>query len=72
MFLKLTNANPTYLGEPIILNTKDILCVRRGSIERKDKSNDIVTFILVPPHGTWEVSETPEQIYKELKKDGKV
>ena len=68
-FLKLTNANPNYNGETVILNSNNIVCIRRGNVERQDKTNDIVTFVLVPPHGTWEVKETPEEIWKTLKKD---
>lgn len=68
MFLKLTNSHPSFKNEAIILNSDHIVSIRSGSVERADKTIDIVTLIHMPPHGTWEVKETPEDIAKKLKK----
>ena len=68
MFITLTNANPAHKGKSITLNTDHIVSVWEGEAVRvQDEEGtatekQLVTFIFVPPHGTWEVSETPEQV----------
>lgn len=62
MFIKLTNAHPKYHGSPVLLNTAMIVSVHRSEIEREQGEADTVTFVHCPPHGTWEVTETVEDI----------
>jgi len=67
MFLKLTNIHENHLGEPVILNSSNIVSIRRG--KKTPESQEDATFVFVPPHGTWHVAETVEDIYKMLKKN---
>lgn len=70
MFIKLTNATPDYKGTEILINTSTIMSVNTGPIERTRQDGslytDIVTFIFCPPHGTWEVSETLDEILEKV------
>ncbi|MEY4570987.1 MAG: hypothetical protein RLZ10_180 [Bacteroidota bacterium] len=66
MFLKLTNIHENHLGEPVILNSSNIVSVRRG--KKTPESQEDVTFVFLPPHGVWYVKESIEDIYKMLKK----
>jgi hypothetical protein len=65
MFITLTSANPDIKDHPIVLNSEFFVSIYRG--EKKSKADIIdvteeVTFVFCPPHGTWEVNETPEEI----------
>jgi hypothetical protein len=62
MFITLTNASPAYQAQPIILNTSCIVSVYRLEVTRESGDVESVTFVHCPPHGTWEVSETVEEI----------
>jgi hypothetical protein len=60
MILYLTNANPDHRLKPIMINSSNILSMTRNE-ERG------ITFLFMPPHGTWEVCETIEEIYSQLR-----
>jgi len=62
MFITLTNANPSHRNKTIVLNTDAIVSVHRAFAKREDESLEEVTFIHCPPHGTWEVLETLEEV----------
>lgn len=62
--ITLTNSNAEQRGEPIMINPEFIVSVIRGTVTRSDDVLETVTFIYMPPHGTWEVSETLEDIQK--------
>lgn len=68
MFITLTNASPKFKGQPITINSEHIVTIWRGdairaaSPEGEITETENVTLIFVPPHGTWEVEEQPEQI----------
>lgn len=66
MFIKLTNAHPKYQGSELLLNTAMIVSVHRSEIEREQGEFETVTFVHCPPHGTWEVTETVEEISKSM------
>jgi hypothetical protein len=68
MFLKLTNQHPTCKGEPLILNSTAIVSIRQGMAKREGDVMEPVTFVFCPPHGSWEVKESLDEIYKLLKK----
>ena len=55
MLLYLTNANPDHRLKALMINPDNIL-----SITRNDERG--ITFLFMPPHGTWEVCETIEEI----------
>jgi hypothetical protein len=60
--ITLTNSNTEQKGQPILINPEHIVSVNRGTVTRDDGVLETVTFIFMPPHGTWEVSETLEEI----------
>ena len=68
MFITLTNASPAHKGKKVSINSSSIVTVWRGDAARAvDEDGTVteteeVTFIFVPPHGTWEVEETHEQV----------
>jgi hypothetical protein len=62
MFIVLTNASPAYLGKKIAIKKDLIVTINRSQAIREDGTIDEVTFLFVPPHGTWEVSETLEEV----------
>jgi len=66
MFITLTNAKPPFTGKLISINTDTIVTMHENEIDREDGRTDCVTFIFIPPHGTWEVKETLEEIYRKL------
>lgn len=67
MILKLTNAIPAAKGEAIAINMDLVVSIREGNSTREDGTIDLVTFIFVPPHGTWEVTETVDTIVEKIK-----
>ena len=73
MFITLTNASPAFAGKKITLNKTQIVSVRRGdAVRAADEDGTVteteeVTFVFVPPHGTWEVSESHEAVIELLK-----
>jgi hypothetical protein len=72
MFITLTNASPQHKGKKITINQDLIVSLWRGDAARAaDEDGTVtekeeVTFIFVPPHGTWEVEETHEEVIKLL------
>lgn len=66
MYIVLTNSAPAHKGEPIAIKTDLVLSIRPGVIEREDGTVDKVTFLFVPPHGTWEVEESFEMVVEKL------
>ena len=68
MFIKLTNANPTHKGKSLHINSTMIVTVYRADAVRAvDTEGNItekeeVTFVFCPPHGSWEVVESPDEI----------
>ena len=73
MFITLTNASPAFVGKKITLNKTQIVSVRRGdTVRAADEDGTVteteeVTFVFVPPHGTWEVQESHEAVIELLK-----
>jgi hypothetical protein len=62
MFITLTNANPLHRGNPISLKRDLIVSIYTSTQVRDDSTIDQVTFIFLPPHGTWEVLETFDEV----------
>jgi len=62
MLIKLTNSSPSHKNRPVILNSDFIVSIHRNITTREDGSIEEVTFIHIPPHGTWEVAETVEEV----------
>lgn len=62
MLLLLTNASPEHIGNPIAINTDQILSVYRATGVQEDGTIQEVTNIFCPPHGVWNVLETPGEV----------
>ena len=62
MFIKLTNASPAFRGREIAIKKDMIVTVHRNTAIREDETVEEVTYVFVPPHGTWEVTETVEEV----------
>ena len=73
MLVKLTNALPAHKGQSILINSDKIVSVYSGKITRESQDDDnvsyidTVTFIHIPPHGTWEVMESLEEVFALIK-----
>jgi hypothetical protein len=72
MLVKLTNALPAHKGQAIEINTDKIVSVYSGKVTREPEDDDnvsyidAVTFIHIPPHGTWEVTESLEEVIAQI------
>lgn len=62
MFITLTNANPMYKDQPIAIRRDLVVTVHANPVVREDGTIDHVTFLFVPPHGTWEVKENYDTV----------
>ena len=68
MFITLTNASAAHKGKKVTINKSAIVSIWRGDAPRAmdDDGNvterEEVTLVFVPPHGTWEVEESHEQV----------
>jgi hypothetical protein len=61
MLIKLTNAAADFKGTPLAIK-KDLIVTVYASPDNK------TTFLFVPPHGTWEVSEQYDDVIDTLNK----
>jgi len=71
MFITVTSAKDELSGVSMVLNTEYILSMFRNKVEVADKIETEKTFIFCPPHGTWEVQETPDEILELIAAAGK-
>ena len=69
MFITLTNASPEFRGHKVSIRKDLIVTIHRNTVTRDDELQTVedVTFVYAPPHGTWEVSETLEEVVEMLK-----
>ena len=66
MYLNLTNASPAHRGTKLAIDRDLVVTAHASLVTRDDELTEMVTFIFCPPHGTWEVSETFEQVITQL------
>jgi hypothetical protein len=66
LFLNLTNANPIYRDRPLSLRKDLVINVHANTVLRDDGSSELVSFVFLPPHGSWEVLETYDEIMQQL------
>lgn len=66
MFINLTNANALHKGNPVAIKKDLIVSVYASTQVGDDNTVNQVTFVFVPPHGTWEVLEPFNQVLAEL------
>jgi hypothetical protein len=64
MIIKLTNANETFKGNPVLINMDKIVSVF-SVVNEKDET---ITFLYYDKENTWQVSETTEEIYEMVSK----
>jgi len=67
MFVSLTNSSPAHKGKPVAIKKDLIVSFYKANALREDGTQEEVTYVFVPPHGTWEVEETYEEILALLK-----
>lgn len=65
-FISLTNSAPAHRGHRIAISKELIVTVHNAIATRDDGLTELVTYVFCPPHGTWEVSETYEQVLELL------
>jgi hypothetical protein len=66
MYLVLTNAAEQHNGSKIALK-KDLIVAVHSATEEKEPNVFVTkTYLFAPPHGTWEVAESLEQVVKQL------
>lgn len=65
MYLVLTNAADGHVGNKVAIK-KDLVLVVHNNNEEQDGIITNKTYVFCPPHGTWEVSETFQQIIEQL------
>jgi hypothetical protein len=68
-YLNLTNANPAHRGNSLAVRADLIVTVHTATVTREDLTAELVTYIFCPPHGSWEVLETYEDIVNELNQE---
>ena len=69
MYITLTNRADAHKGNKIAINTDLIATIHQTSVTPETAYTGVlesVTYIFCPPHGTWEVEETLEEIVREL------
>jgi hypothetical protein len=64
MFITLTNASDGHKGNKILINIANIVTIynTENYTKKKDGIIETVTYVFCPPHGTWEVEESVEEI----------
>jgi hypothetical protein len=66
MYITLTNASKEHKGNKIAINCKLIATVHDAVVAKESGLFENVTYIFCPPHGSWEVQESLEEIVAEL------
>jgi len=62
MFINLTNASALHRGNPVALKKDSIVSVYASTQVGEDNTVNQVTYVFLPPHGTWEVMESYEEV----------
>jgi glyoxylate utilization-related uncharacterized protein len=67
MFIILTNASVVHRGNKVVIR-KDLVVSMHESTNVSEKDNTVstVTYIFCPPHGTWEVEESIQEVFSKL------
>lgn len=65
-FLKLTNKSKGFEGQKVVINMEAVVSMFRTQVEREEGVFEDVTFVHCPPHGTWEVEETLDEILSKV------
>jgi urease gamma subunit len=65
-FMLLTNAADGHQGNKVAIRKDLVVSVHQKFDKNEDNIIAIKTFIFCPPHGTWEVSESMEDVIQQL------
>jgi hypothetical protein len=68
-YLNLTNANPAHRGNSLAIRADLILTAHNAVVTREDLTTELVTYIFCPPHGSWEVLETYQDVVDQLNQE---
>jgi Icc-related predicted phosphoesterase len=60
----LTNASSEHLDKPVAIKEDLIVSVFKSTVKVEGEDDREVTFVFAPPHGTWEVKESVEEVVK--------
>ncbi len=71
-FITLTNSAEAHRGNKISINTDVIITVHAHVATNTDGSLEYKTMLYCPPHGTWEVSESLDNVIEKLNELTKV
>ena len=66
MYITLTNAAEAHKGNKVAIKISEIITVYNTTVTRESGLLENVTYVYAPPHGTWEVTESLEDIVTEL------
>jgi len=68
MFVQLTNMSVQHRGKTIVLNSNMIVSMMTSEVVRDEAtgSSEVVTHVFIPPHGTWQVKESVEEILQQI------
>jgi len=66
MFITFTNANEAHRGNKVAVKISEIVSVYDTTVTRESGILENITLVYAPPHGTWEVTESLEDIVKEI------
>ena len=66
MYITLTNAAPAHRGNKLAIDSKLIATIHNSDVVRDSSETENITFIFCPPHGTWEVTESLDEVVAEL------
>lgn len=66
-YLTLTNTAKGYEGHKITLNTDLVVTVHSATVPIEGTEvMETKTYLFCPPHGTWEVAESHDEVVKQL------
>lgn len=67
MFVILTNANVVHRGNKVVIRKDLIISMHESTtVSETDNTVSTITYIFCPPHGTWEVEESIQEVYNKL------
>jgi hypothetical protein len=66
MYITLTNISEQHRGNKVAIKKELISVLHSKFVTNNNGVIENITYIFCPPHGTWEVSETLEEIVEML------
>lgn len=70
-FIQLTNAADAHRGRPIAIRDDLVHTVHTDEVMDTVGQMKSVTYIYCPPHGTWEVTESFEEVMRQIQDEPK-